>query len=326
LDANTHPFARENSRSFGSGTLPAYVADAAPEADIHFLIDGAVPSHCPNDTYAPAVLAALIGERLTFELTVTDDLELMSEPDSVMITFRNSLQPHMKSLPIPGNRGDITLVSPEGTALAGVRFLRCPPAAAPTDLRFPWGFLAFTVLNVPPGSAATVTLLPPPNTPLAADAFYYKFGPTPETPEDHFYKFTFDGTTGAEILPDRIQLHLIDGARGDRDLAADGRITDPGAVAIAAPPLPNVERDGGSGGGCSILPGGQRAHSRPGDALGNILLPVLAMLILYGWRRIIALPTLQRVFRAASGSKPPGVDGSGRSSHDIFLTKEADND
>jgi hypothetical protein len=56
------------------------------------------------------------------------------------------------------------------------------------------------------------------------------------------------------------------------------------------------------------------------------LLPVLAMLILYGWRRIIALPTLQRVFRAASGSKPPGVDGSGRSSHDIFLTKEADND
>jgi hypothetical protein len=56
------------------------------------------------------------------------------------------------------------------------------------------------------------------------------------------------------------------------------------------------------------------------------LLPVLAMLILYGWRRVTARPTLQRFFRAASGSKPPGADGSGCSSHDIFLTKEADND
>jgi hypothetical protein len=357
LDADTLPSALANSRSYDSGTLPAYVAHTVPEADVRFLIDGEVPSHCPGETCAPAVRAALIGERLTFKLTVTDNHGLMSEPDSVTITIRDtdhdedsdgvrditengapnngdgnndgiqdSLQPHVTSLPNSGDQGYITLVSPEGTALAAVRFLPNPPAAAPTDLRFPLGFLVFTVLDVPPGGAVTVTLLPPPNTSLAADAFYYKYGPTPETPEKHFYTFTFDGTTGAEILPDRIQLHLIDGARGDHDLAADGQITDPGAVAIAAPPLPNVERDGGSGGGCSILPGGQRAHSRPGDALGNILLPVLAMLILYGWRRVTARPTLQRFFRAASGSKPPGADGSGCSSHDIFLTKEADND
>ena len=357
LDADTLPIARANSRSFDSVTLPAYVAHTAPEADIRFLIDGAVPSHCPDETCAPAVLAALIGERLTFELTVTDNHGLVSAPDSVTITIRDtdhdedsdgvrdtvengapnngdgnndgildSLQPHVTSLPNTGNQGYITLVSPTGTALADVRFLRNPPAATPPDLRFPWGFLVFTVLDVPPGGAVTVTLLPPPNTPLAADAFYYKFGPTPETPENHFYTFTFDGTTGAEILPDRIQLHLIDGARGDHDLAANGRITDPGALAIAAPPLPNVEKDSGGGGGCSILLSGQRAHSRPGDALGNILLPVLALLILYGWRRVTAQPTLQRFFRAASGSKPPGVDGSGRAAHDIFLTKEADND
>ena len=169
----------------------------------------------------------------------------MSAPDSVTITVRDtdrdedsdgvrdtvengapnngdgnndgildSLQPHVTSLPNTGNQGYITLVSPQGTALADVRFLRNPPAGAPTDLRFPWGFLVFTVLDVPPGERVTVTLLPPPNTALAADAFYFKFGPTPETPGDHFYTFTFDGTTGAEILPDRIQLHLVDGARG----------------------------------------------------------------------------------------------------------------
>ena len=179
----------------------------------------------------------------------------------------DSLQPHVTSLPTTGNRGYITLVSPAGTALADVRFLRNPPAATPTNLRFPWGFLVFTVLNVPPGSAVTVTLLPPPNTTLAADAFYYKFGRTPETRqnvENHFYTFTFDGTTGAKIFTDRIQLHLIDGARGDHDLAANGRITDPGALAIAAPPLPTAERDSGSGGGCSILP----AASAPTAGLG----------------------------------------------------------
>ena len=356
LDADTLPIARANIRSFDAVTLPAYVAHAAPEAEVRFLIDGAVPPQCPDETCAPAVLAALIDERLTFELTVTDNQGLRSAPDSVTITIRDvdrdedsdgvldtvenaapnngdgnndgmqdRLQPHVTSLPNLVNQGYITLVSPQGTALAAVRFLRNPPAAAPTDLRFPWGFLVFTVLDVPPGSAITVTLLPPPNTALAADAFYFKFGPTPETPGDHFYRFTFDGTTGAEIFPDRIQLRLIDGARGDHDLAANGRITDPGAVAIAAPPLPTVAKDNG-GGGCSILPGGQRTHSRPGDALGNILLPVLALLILYGWGRVSARPTLQRFFRAASGSTPPGVDDSDRAAHDIFLTKAADND
>ena len=217
LDADTLPIARANSRSFDSVTLPAYVAHTAPEADVRFLIDGAVPSHCPGETCAPAVLAALIGERLTFELTVTDNLGLKSAPDSVTITVRDtdhdedgdgvrdmvedgapnngdgnndgildSLQPHVTSLPNTGNRGYITLVSPMGTALADVRFLPNPPAGAPTNLRFPWGFLVFTVLDVPPGGAVTVTLLPPPNTPLAADAFYYKFGPTPETPGGSF--------------------------------------------------------------------------------------------------------------------------------------------
>jgi hypothetical protein len=356
LDANTLPIARANSRSFDAVTLPAYVAHAAPGADVRFLIDGAVPSQCPGETCAPAVPAALSDDPLTFELTVTDNLGLKSAPDSVTITIRdvdrdedsdgvidtvengapnngdgNSdgipdiLQPHVTSLPNTGNRGYITLVAPQGTTLAQVRFLPNPPAGVPPDLRFPLGFLTFTVLDVPPGGRVTVTLLPPPNTVLAADAFYVKFGPTPETPGDHFYRFTFDGTTGAEILPDRIQLHLVDGARGDHDLTANGQITDPGAVAIAAPPLPAGEKNSG-GGGCSILPGSQRTHSRPGDALGNIVLPVLALLILYGWGRVSARPTLQRFFRAASRSKPPGGDDSGRAAHDIFLTKEADND
>jgi hypothetical protein len=192
LDADTLPIARENSRFFDSVTLPAYVAHEALEADIRFLIDGEVPSHCPAESCAPAVLAALIGELLTFELTVTDNHGFTSAPDSVTITVRNtdndedsdgvrdtvengapnngdgnndgiqdSQQPHVTSLPNTGNKGYITLIAPESTALSDVRFLTNPPAEAPTNLQFPWGFLVFSVFNVPPGGAVTVTLCRP---------------------------------------------------------------------------------------------------------------------------------------------------------------------
>jgi uncharacterized repeat protein (TIGR01451 family) len=57
---------------------------------------------------------------------------------------------------------------------------------------------------------------------------YYKFGPTPGNPTDHWYEFLFDGTTGAEFLDDQIVLHLVDGARGDHDLQANGQIEEPG--------------------------------------------------------------------------------------------------
>ena len=66
---------------------------------------------------------------------------------------------------------------------------------------------------------------------------YFKFGPTPEQPADHWYEFLYDGTTGAEIFADRIVLHLVDGQRGDNDLIENGVIVEPGAPAIAATPI-----------------------------------------------------------------------------------------
>ncbi len=61
---------------------------------------------------------------------------------------------------------------------------------------------------------------------------YYAYGPTPGNATPHWYDFTFDGTTGAEILPDRIVLHFVDGQRGDDDLTANGSITHTGAPAV----------------------------------------------------------------------------------------------
>jgi hypothetical protein len=53
---------------------------------------------------------------------------------------------------------------------------------------------------------------------------YLMYGPTPNMPYDHYYKFMYDGKTGAVISGDTITLHLIDGQRGDGDLTANGEI------------------------------------------------------------------------------------------------------
>src|SRR5207247_1503984 len=61
---------------------------------------------------------------------------------------------------------------------------------------------------------------------------YYKYGPTADNPQDHWYSFLFNGTTGAEINGSRITLHYLDGQRGDDDLLANGTIQDPGGPAL----------------------------------------------------------------------------------------------
>ena len=76
---------------------------------------------------------------------------------------------------------------------------------------FPLGFFAFTVQRVATGGATTVTLMLPPG--IVANQ-YFKFGATPDTRSEHWYAFLFDGTTGAEILSDRVILHFVDGQRG----------------------------------------------------------------------------------------------------------------
>ena len=79
-----------------------------------------------------------------------------------------------------------------------------------------------------PGAATTVTTYPEDG---AVVNTFFKFGPTPKEPTPHWYRFMFDGRTGAEFFADRIVVHYIDGQRGDDDLAANGRIVDPGGPA-----------------------------------------------------------------------------------------------
>ena len=144
-------------------------------------------------------------------------------------------QVNVTSLRNTGNGEFITIVSPEGTELAQVRTMGNPaPDTHPLDVKFSMGFLCFTVTNFnKTKGSATVEILR--HGTVHEVNTYWKYGRTSDDPEPHWYEFLFDGTTGAEILGDRILIHLADGKRGDDDLTVNGRIIDPGGPGFLVP-------------------------------------------------------------------------------------------
>jgi hypothetical protein len=159
----------------------------------------------------------------------------------------DSDQENVASLPNAVDERYVTIASPEGTQLSAVQTLENPsPDDAPITASFPFGFVAFDVVGIEPGSSISVTL----QLPLEPDLnTYWRYSATQSDPSQHWYRFEFDGTTGAEILHEqdqtRIVLNYVDGLRGDGDLVADGQVVDPGAPAIAPPTvyLPLVVRN-----------------------------------------------------------------------------------
>jgi hypothetical protein len=67
---------------------------------------------------------------------------------------------------------------------------------------------------------------------------YYQYGLLPGAAEPTWYRFLHSSATGAEILDDRIVLHVTDGGRGDGDLTKDGRIVVLGAPGANEHPRP----------------------------------------------------------------------------------------
>ena len=150
----------------------------------------------------------------------------------------------------------VTLACPDTAAISNARAVENPsPSDAPSEVEFPYGFFTFAINDIDPGGATTVSMY------LPADLeTYYKYGPTPENPGDHWYEFLYDGKTGAEMNGNVVTLHLVDGQRGDADLDdTNGTIVDPGGPGVVT----SVEDDGGDtdgddtnggggGGGCFV--------------------------------------------------------------------------
>ena len=151
----------------------------------------------------------------------------------------------------------VTLSAPTGIVLENVTPTGPPDfTSLPAGYIFPIGFLSFGITNFPRGGAVTVTnflhLDADTNFSYAATT-YFNFGPTPDNLTPHWYEFLFDGTTGAELLPDRIILHFQDGARGDDDVTVNGDIETMGAPAYALAPAPQLSISIAAAGSSNIV-------------------------------------------------------------------------
>lgn len=157
----------------------------------------------------------------------------------------------------------ITLEDPSGTDLSYCEATENPsPTDMPPAAEFPYGVFELQIDNVIADSVTMTLYLPVGSAPTT----YYKYGPTPSDPTNHWYEFLYDGTTGAEITGDVITLHFVDGLRGDNDLLVNGTIVDPGGPVVPKTVTPDTPVDGGSltdnvaqsgggsggGGGCFI--------------------------------------------------------------------------
>jgi len=123
----------------------------------------------------------------------------------------------------------LTLESEEGSFLSSYASIESPPVPQYYVAEFPYGYVEFTVEELTSGDNTTVTLTLPAE---ASPGSYWKYGPTPDNPENHWYEFLYDGEVGAEINGNVITLHFIDGQLGDDDLEANGVIVDGGGPVL----------------------------------------------------------------------------------------------
>jgi len=170
--------------------------------------------------------------------------------------------------------GGIVLASvsttPAGCGFSNAAFVPLSGAAAataPANLTFPYGLVNMTVSgSCGNGAAARIALTFPTNVP--ANAQLWKYGKTAAAPADHWYQLT--SASNALVIAGNTATYTVnDGGNGDDDLAVNGSITDPVALAVLAAVAESV---------ATPIPTLQTW----GTALLSMLLAGAA---LFGWRR-----------------------------------------
>ena len=151
-------------------------------------------------------------------------------------------QPYVVSFPNAGDARYVTLQAPEQILITSTRALSRPPAAPPPpETELPMGLLYFRLSGPARGLAAAVTLFLPEDVEVNS---YWKYGPTPDDAEPHWYEFVYDGETGAQFpAAGKIVLHFKDGERGDDDLRRNGEIAGVGGPALTVRVLAPVTLD-----------------------------------------------------------------------------------
>ncbi|MGE8320310.1 MAG: ExeM/NucH family extracellular endonuclease [Comamonas sp.] len=169
-----------------------------------------------------------------------DDAYRSSDHNPIVVGLR--LDPPV----VPVDPTDYEVQLPSGPALnlalaseAQCRFEAAPVVSAgghgplPRGLELLHAPLQWAATGCTPGGAATLRITYP--EALPAGTQYWKWGPTAANPQPHWY--SLPATVSGKVLT----VQLSDGADGDDDLAANGRIADPGAAGrLAADPGPGT--------------------------------------------------------------------------------------
>ncbi len=231
-----------------SGTV-AYVADSDYGLRIIDVTDPALPVEVAYNDLMPYARDVAVAGRYAYVTADSGGLYVLKYPpddddgqsdetedgapnngDGNNDGIPDSEQANVVSLPNSENDSYITLEAPAGIELVDVQATANPsPGDTPAGASFPIGFIDFEIEGLAPGEAVAVTIILHGGETVDT---YYKYGPEPGEPADHWYEFAYDGTTGAEYLVGQIVLHFVDGERGDSDLTANGVIVDPGAPAL----------------------------------------------------------------------------------------------
>ena len=190
----------------------------------------------PQDGNEDGIAIADIG---SFETMVDSDNDGVSDieekgPDGNDDTydgngdsFPDYTQPNVTSLWNYDNSFYVTLAAPNGVMLLNVFAVEDPSKGnLPAGISFPVGFFKFMIELQGNGPGVDVMIYFPPEVSVTN---YYKYGSTSDLTMPHWYLFNYDGSTGAEIIAsNQVNLHFIDGDRGDDDLTVNDIIVDPG--------------------------------------------------------------------------------------------------
>lgn len=154
--------------------------------------------------------------------------------DANFDSIPDSQQANVASLQVGATTDYVTLVTPGGTNLSALSLTDTLPEAAPQDVSFPVGLLGFRLDNIPTSPVSVTIKLP---ASASAATTWYKYGPEPSVPGNHWWQFSPNGTTGATFVSaTEVTLTIADGGRGDFIIGSpDSAVVDPGGPAIAPP-------------------------------------------------------------------------------------------
>jgi hypothetical protein len=193
--------------------------------------EGTTPFVQTLDIAVPGVISAvasgMTGDSDGDGRSNRDELELLNG-DANQDGILDSRQSHVAGI-TTANGSTVILVGPVGTTIDRLRISPLP-RTAPTTIHQDYGLVEFELTGLPAGGQATVEVRWLDGPAVNAVYKYVPRAPQGELQWGLLEETSENPQASVEFMNDRALLHLVDGAWGDADWQANGRIADPLAL------------------------------------------------------------------------------------------------